>query len=66
MNAAQTEAIATADAHTNDTGLPTYSELLAALRRANDETSCYFASPDAQAISMHVYDLLARWHLPQR
>ncbi|MCS6496742.1 hypothetical protein [Burkholderia thailandensis] len=35
MNA-KTEAIANADAHLNDAGLPTYSELAAALRAMSD------------------------------
>ncbi|RTL34274.1 MAG: hypothetical protein EKK53_26660 [Burkholderiales bacterium] len=38
MNQAQTEAIANANAHTNDAGLPTYSELVEALRRLNTAT----------------------------
>lgn len=36
MNA-MTEAIANADAHTNNAGLPTYSELVAALRLAHQQ-----------------------------
>lgn len=34
MNASQTEAIANADAHTSNAGLPTYSELLACIQYA--------------------------------
>lgn len=33
MNALQTEAIAEADAYTSNTGLPSYSELVEALRK---------------------------------
>jgi hypothetical protein len=36
LNQHQTEAIATSDAHTNNVGLPTYSNLLYALERANN------------------------------
>lgn len=32
MNTAQTEAVANADAHTNNAALPTYTQLVAALR----------------------------------
>lgn len=63
MNESQIEAIATADAHTNNAGLPTYSELVALLRRANDNTSCYFADPATEAISMDIYWALTR--IPQ-
>lgn len=36
MNQAKTEAIAAADAELNNTGLPTYTELLAALREVRE------------------------------
>lgn len=36
MNEAQTEAIAQADAHASNSGLPTYSELAAMIRRADE------------------------------
>lgn len=36
MNPAQIEAIAVADAHTNNVALPTYSELVEALRDQSD------------------------------
>lgn len=42
MNEAKTEAIAQADAYTNDAGLPTYSELLALLREARRTTMGFY------------------------
>ena len=39
MNEAQVEAVANADAHTSNAGLPTYTDLLAALKMLIDETN---------------------------
>ncbi len=44
MNEAQTEAIANADAHTSNAALPTYSELVEALRRLSDTYDRYSAT----------------------
>jgi len=43
MNTTKIEAIADADAHSNNAGLPTYSELVEALRKAERELA-YHAS----------------------
>ncbi len=43
MNDSQKEAIATADAHTSNVGLPTYSELVEALRKLHSEGQMYMA-----------------------
>lgn len=42
MNYIKTEAIATADAYTSDAGLPTYTELVDALREIVDEAGPRF------------------------
>lgn len=56
MNDAQREAIATADAHTSNAGLPTYSELVAVLRLLPD-ANC----PEAIAfVTQRANTLLAR------
>ena len=44
MNEAQTEAIANADAHTGNAALPTYSELVEALRRLSETYDRYSAT----------------------
>lgn len=53
MNEAKTEAIANADAHSSNVGLPTYSELLAVVRR--------LAYPDAgELLTLDDYRNIAR------
>lgn len=53
MNDAQTEAIATADAHAHNTGLPEYSALLALVNR--------LAQPDAdELLGLEDYRSIAR------
>lgn len=44
MTEAQTEAVAWADAHTSNTGLPTYTELVEALRRLSETYDRYSAT----------------------
>lgn len=59
MNA-KTEAIAAADAHLNNAGLPTYTELLAALRDLHFATAFTALKPAAQSARAVSDDLIAR------
>lgn len=47
MNEAKTEAIANADAHTNNANLPTYSELLAFVQKARTAAGLMASSSSA-------------------
>lgn len=59
MNAAQTEAIANADAQTNNAGLPTYTEVVAALLRLQ-QRSALADIPSYDPAMRETFSLLAR------
>lgn len=61
LNEVQTEAIATADAYLSNTGLPSYTEVLEALRRLEGYVDTYMPSSrrlGAPVVAAHA--LLAR------
>ena len=60
MTDTQTEAIAQADAHLNNAGLPTYSELAALLRRSDDVMQARAPSATVRYDVGHALDVLGR------